>query len=118
MFLLLDEANADFVRGLAWDGTGGTSSSNVIGCRFCDGFEFDRGRLGLGTSPPCSGRCSEFARLRWDECEAALATGTAGASGDRGGCDISCLVVVVAGGETSVLLGRHPIVRREDTTRG
>ena len=109
-FLLLDGANADFVRVLA-DGTGGTSS--LMGCRFC-GFEFDRGCSRLRTSPPCSERCSELARLRWDEREAALATGGAGATGDRGRCDISCLVVAVAGGKTSDLLAQHPIVRRED----
>ena len=112
--LLLDEAIVDArVRVLVWDGTGGTSSSNDMGCRFC-GFEFDRGRSRLGTSPPCSERCSEFARLRWDEREAALATGGTTGGGCRSTCDISCLVVVVAGGGTSALLAQQPIVRRED----
>ena len=102
--LLLDEAIVDArVRVLVWDGTGGTSSSNDMGCRFC-GFEFDRGRSRLGTSPPCSERCSEFARLRWDEREGALATSR---------CDISCLVVE-ADGWSLILLAQHPIVRRED----
>ena len=109
-FLLLDGANADFVRGLVV-GTGGASSSNVMGCRFC-GFEFDRGRSRLGTSPPCSERCSEFTRLRWDEREAARATGGATGGGLRSTCAISCLVGVVAGG--GGLLAQQPIVRRED----
>ena len=113
--LLLDGANADFVRVLV-DGTGGTSSSNVLGCRFCVS-EFDRGRSRLGTSPR-SERCSEFARLRWDEREGVLATGgaTGGATGSDCRCDISCLVVagVGADGWTLGLLAKQPIERRED----
>ena len=111
LVVLLGDAIVN-ARVLLWDGTGGTSSSDAMGCRFC-GFEFDRGRSLLDTSRPGSERCPEFARLRWDEREAAFATGGARATGDRGPCDISCLVVAVARG-ASCLLGQHPIVRRED----
>ena len=100
-----------------WDGTGGTSSSNVLGCRFCVS-EFDRCRSRLDTSPPRSERCSEFTRLRWDEREGVLETCGAACGTTGGGCrcDISCLVGAGVGADDWALglLAKQPIERRED----
>ena len=111
MLVFLLDDNTVNARVLLWDGTGHTSSSNVLGRRIC-GSEFARRRSRLSTSLPCSERCSEFARLRWYEREAALATGGASGGGGRSTCAISCLVGIVAGG--GGLLAQQPIVRRED----
>ena len=98
LVFLLEEANVDFAW-CPWDGTGGgKSSSNVMDC--C-GFECEP--------------CPEFARLRWDEREGALAT--CGETGNDCRCDISSLVVGANGG-SSGLLEHQPIGRRKDGTSG
>ena len=100
LVFLLDEENVDIARVLlVWDGTGGTSSSNNMGCRFC-GFEFDQGHSRVGTSLVGGDPCPEFVRLRWDERALAIC----GATGDNCRCDTSSLLVVGVDGRSSDLL--------------
>jgi hypothetical protein len=109
LVFLLDEPWVDFALVL-WDGTGGKSSPNPMGGRWCE-VDFDRGRSRTDTSSTGGDSCPAFARLCWD---GRLATGCV--TGEDFLCVISLSVVAVTAGGSACtgLLEKQPIGRRKD----